>query len=99
MAEDQSPPLACSLSAGELADRGRWLGRLARRARTVEPDRAGVTVRFAADDGVEAELRELAVAEAECCPFLTIEVRAGDAELELRVGGPPEARPIIDAMF
>jgi hypothetical protein len=54
---------------------------------------------FPDDAGLEAELRALAAAEAECCRFLSIEVhRAGDS-LELHVSGPPDARPIIDEMF
>jgi len=96
MTEEERAPLVCSLTADERVDRGRWLGRVGRAARDSAYDGAGVTIRFRAGEGVEAELRELAAAEAKCCPFLTLEVRANGDELELRVEGPPDARPIIE---
>ena len=93
---EKRPPLACSLPAAERAQRTRWLGRLGPSALAMEADAAGVTVRFGGDEVSEAELRQLAAAEAECCPFLTLEVRARGNEVELRVEGPPEARPVVE---
>jgi hypothetical protein len=91
--------LACSLSGAQRADRERWLERLRGQALDVTSRPDGLSVRFAPSDPLEAEARALATAEAQCCPFLCFEVDRGEDAIELMVSGPPEARPIIDAMF
>jgi hypothetical protein len=58
-----------------------------------------VTASFPYSEACERELRALAAAEAECCPFLDIQVRGDGHELRLAVSGPPEARDIIESMF
>jgi MerR family transcriptional regulator, copper efflux regulator len=95
----QSLPLACSLSGSELRERGDWLERLGRHVVRREPRPGGVIVRFRRDAGVEEELRELAAAEARCCPFLTLSLRAHGDLVELDVSGPPEAQSIVEEMF
>jgi hypothetical protein len=92
-------PLACSLRGEELANRRDWLGELAGRALGVTRSARGVTVAFPGDAELEAELRELAAAEAECCRFLSITVQHAGDQLALDIAGPPAARPIIDEMF
>jgi hypothetical protein len=94
--DERQTPLACSLYAAQRAERTRWLGELGRSALVLESSDTGVTVRFRASDVSEDELRELAAAEARCCPFLTLEVRANADGVELRVEGPPDARPVIE---
>jgi hypothetical protein len=94
------PPIACSLSAGELAERTRQTEQLARRAlRSREPLEHGALLTFDADDGIEAELREFVAAEARCCRFLRMDLRRSGDVLELEVTAPDDARPIIDALF
>jgi hypothetical protein len=70
-----------------------------RRASDVTRDASGVTARLPYSEACERELRALAAAEAECCPFLDIEVRRDEHELHLTVSAPPEARDIIESMF
>jgi hypothetical protein len=82
-----------------LANRQRWLDDVRRRALAVERSGIGVTLRFRHDVGLEAELRAVVEAEAECCPFLRLGVRRVGDSLELAVAGPPEAQPIVDEMF
>jgi len=62
--------VACTLSDGQLSERRRRWQELAGRAfveRTEPP--VGLRLAFRADDGVEAELRELAGLERKCCAF------------------------------
>ena len=92
-------PLACSLQGGDLADRQRWLSDVQRRALTVERSANGMTLTFSHDAGLEAELRALAEAEAECCGFLRLGVRRVGDSVELDVAGPAAAQPIIEEMF
>jgi hypothetical protein len=60
---------------------------------------SGLAVRFRRDARIEADLRALIAAEARCCPFLTLDLRASGEFLEVDVSGPSEARPVIEAMF
>ena len=39
------------------------------------------------------------VAEAECCPFLSLDLRRDGDALELTITGPDEAAPIIAGLF
>ena len=93
------PVIACSLSGGEQALHARLLERLRERSLGAVAGLDGVTVAFAVSDEAEADLRALAAAEARCCPFLALEVTRHEHRLRLTVSGPPEARPIIEAMF
>lgn len=93
------PVLACSLSGSDQGERTRWLKRLRTRALEIRSRPGGVTLTFAAADGLDAEIRAVARAEGECCPFLSLEVDARRDTIELTVSGPPEAQLIIDEMF
>jgi hypothetical protein len=99
---DQAPletPIACSLRGDDLRRRQRRLGDALQRAVALERSPSGVTAAFASDPELEAELRALARAESECCPFLRIAVRRAGEMLVFEVVGPAEARPVIDEMF
>ena len=91
-------PMACSLSAAELEERGERWHRLAERALVESSYEGGVAIlRCRADPGVEAELRELVRLEGECCPFLTLAVSSRDGGLVLEVSGPPGAEQMVAA--
>ena len=91
-----SPPIACSLAAGSLAERlAEW--------RAVEADAlisataAGdtLTARYARRAGVMERLRALVAAEAECCPSLAFAL-AGDGEaIRLTVTTPGDAADLL----
>jgi hypothetical protein len=91
-------PIACTLTSPELRVRQAETATIARRAlRSRRPVAHGERLVF----GLSAEtaLRAVVAAEAECCPFLTLDLRrAGDA-LELTITGPDEAAPIIAELF
>lgn len=94
---NESPALACSLQADQLAERGRDFSRLAQRALTRRARKEGaVVLTYRATPEVEEALRELIRREAECCPFLDIELLAGEGELSLRVSAPAGAEGILD---
>jgi len=93
-------PIACSLSATAMSAR---LGDFADLANEALLDRRptadGVPVRLRDSPAIERRWRELVAAEARCCPFLDFDLRREDGALLLDVGGPPDARPIIHALF
>jgi hypothetical protein len=80
-------PLTCTLSPDAKRERTRWLDALTARALSVNGGGEGDTLvaRFPDDPGLEDELRALAAAEAECCPFLAMTVTRVDGALELAI--------------
>lgn len=86
--------IACTLTSPQLRVRRAATASLAQAALR---SRDGERLVF--DASAEPALRELVTLEAECCPFLTFQLRrAGDA-VELTITGPDEAAPIIADLF
>lgn len=98
---DHSPlPLACVLTPGALADRRRaWQGLADRALAAKRPTPQGVQLTYATQEGVEAQLRELAGLEAECCAWATWVVRGNGEQVVLEVTAPPEAVEVLQSMF
>ncbi len=93
-----SIPVACTLSAAGLAaQRTRWeqlmTRALTRRAAT--PD--GLRLSFRPD--AEDELRALAAAETECCPWATWTVGRGGGAVVLDVRSAAEGVAALHSMF
>jgi hypothetical protein len=92
-------PIACNLPADAAAERLGSLEQLARDALTsTGRTQTGIELRFRQGDAIERRLLSFIEAERECCPFLEFELARGE-ELRLRIGGPDEARPILDAFL
>jgi hypothetical protein len=82
-------PLACSLDASALE------GRLAEiqavgQAALIAAEPPG-TLRFRAAPGTRQRLEQIIAAEAECCPFLSLELTEHKEELRLTVSAPEGA--------
>jgi len=96
----RNAPIACSLSATALSTRLDDVADLARDSVLERrPTADGVQVRLRDSPETERRTRALVVAEAACCPFLDFDLRREDGALVLDVAGPPDARPVIDALF
>src|SRR5260370_40268231 len=83
-------PIACALTAADLAAQARRWMRLAVRAMTQRAETAhGIRISFRPEPGAEEELRSLAAAEDECCPWAawTAETSAGQLVLDVRSAG------------
>src|SRR5688500_9327990 len=93
-------PIACTLSPDDYRARVADLAALGARAlRARERTPGGERLTFAGDEATERDLRAAIAAEATCCAFLRLDLeRRGDG-LVLDVAGPPEARPVIAALF
>jgi tRNA A37 methylthiotransferase MiaB len=95
----ESIPLACSLSAEDQADRRVEFAEVAGRVVSREPTERGVRLRFRGAPGFAEQLADLARREKECCPFFDFRISSIDDEVLLEVGAPPDARPIVEALF
>jgi hypothetical protein len=92
-------PIACSLELADASDRLASFSRLTADALIRAERRApGIELAFRGDDEVEQAVLAFIEAERQCCPFLDFQLTRGE-ELHLRIGGPDEARPILDAFL
>jgi hypothetical protein len=93
-------PMACTLSPVGLAERrSRWERLGERSLREREEIAGGVRLTYAAAEGVEGELRELARLEAECCAFASWQVSVGEGEVVLEVTADGEGAEAVRAIF
>jgi hypothetical protein len=93
-------PIVCTLPPAELNGRQADIALIAQNALLWRrPIEHGALLRFTADADTERQLREIVAAEAECCAFLSMDLRYADDALELEVTGPDVARPIIEELF
>ncbi len=99
-------PIACTLDAGEMSTRlDEWNALLADKQHLLR----GVLARRALDDGglrLEfgpntdvTEIARLAAAEQGCCRFFDFALVIDDRGIALEVHAPPEARPVLTALF
>ncbi len=96
------PPVACTLTEGELRERRQTILDLVRAsALHAAPLALGVACYFRPAPEVLAQLARLVDLERQCCPFLTfrIVVAAGPQPFCLEVTGPPEAKAIVGDFF
>lgn len=79
-------PVACALSSAGLAARSSRWEQLAARAMSGRAETAdGLRLCFRLEPGAEDELRALAAAESECCPWAAWTVREDAGQLVLDV--------------
>ena len=98
--DTELPVIACTLGPADLENRrARWYA-LAEQALIERTEtEAGVRLLFRASSGAEAELRELAELERECCAFARFEVSVSREQVMLDVSAPPDAVAAVRAMF
>jgi hypothetical protein len=95
-------PIACSLTATELPARLAKITTLGRDALTdVLHETGHAELRFAAGDGARERIEAIVGAEAQCCPFLNMDVRDEPGLVVLSITAPPDAalvlRELVDA--
>ena len=91
-------PIACTLGAGDRAERTDWIATLNRTAlRAHRRDGLSLVLDFA--PGAAAQVRELVAREQECCAFLGFRVEERSDGVRLTVEAPPAARDATAAVF
>jgi hypothetical protein len=91
-------PIACTLTAAQYRQRTDDIARLARAALR-DRRRIDGGVRLTFDAAARERLEAFAAAEAACCPFLALDLRAAAGGLVLDVTGPAAAGPVIEELF
>ena len=92
-------PIACTLSGDDAGSRvAEWSDLVDQHLLARDDVPHGVRLRFAAQPGLEDAVRALAVAEAQCCAFLTLDVAGDGDEVSLEITGPDDAQVVIAAL-
>lgn len=93
----QPLPLACTLDAAALGERTAAMRRIGERALvSAHSDGGHAELRFAPD--ARPEVEAIVAAEAECCAFLTMDLRDAGDELVLTVAAPARAEAVVDGL-
>jgi MerR family transcriptional regulator, copper efflux regulator len=92
-------PIACSLGASDLRRRLDKIAALGRESLIAGEAGDGTHVlRFRDDEETRRRLAEIVAAEAECCPFLDLEVSEREGELVLTLSAPEDGRALADEL-
>ena len=99
-ADHTRAPIACSLDNAQLTDRRAVWEQLSQRAlKSRRSSPSGVQLVYAAQDGVEDQLRELAELEAQCCSFADWSVRRRDDAVVLDVTAHGDGIAAVRGLF
>jgi hypothetical protein len=94
----EKPPIACTLSPGEYANRLTWINQLVDDALLAcERRDLELTLRYAAE--AAARVRELVRREQACCAFLEFELHEAPEEIALTIRAPEETRLAANMIF
>ncbi len=93
-----SAPIACTLGAGEYADRLAWIAELNRSALRSQHQAGRALVLDYASDAA-SRVRELVARERACCAFLAFRVEETPHAVRLTITAPAEAGEGLDAVF
>src|SRR4051794_38166226 len=96
----ESPaPIACSLTAAELPERLAEMSALGRSSLlTAETAGHQAVLRFRPGPDTGERLAAIVAAEAECCAFLTMELREEPDAIALTIEGSDGAQPVLDEL-
>lgn len=93
--------LACSLTAGELEERGPEVRALFARATGSEPLPDGYLLTFPGDDALAQQLFAFMLSERACCPFFSFTLRTASphSAIQLELRGPAAHPDIVKETF
>jgi hypothetical protein len=92
-------PIACTLGESELRQRLEQIAALGADALIAHEEANGIhTLRFRRDEETRRQLRQIADAEAKCCPFLDLQVHERASGLLLTIEAPGEGQAFADEL-
>jgi hypothetical protein len=93
-------PIACTLTPDGLTARRALIDALAADGLLERTATAsGMRVRLRDTPDIEQRTRALVAAESQCCAFLDFHLGREDGDLVLDIGGPEDARPLIETFL
>ena len=98
MTNSESPPIACTLGAGDFTDRMGWIRELS--AKSLRSHRReGLMLKLTYDKCAASDVQEFVRRERACCGFLRFDVRDSIDAVHLTITAPPEAESIANDLF
>lgn len=91
------PPIACTLSLGEYAERLGWIAELNGSLRHYE--RRGLALELSYPAEEVTRVQELVRRESSCCAFLRFEIEASSGATVLRIHAPEETRDVVETIL
>lgn len=99
MTTGSQPPIACTLTAGDQAQRLAEFRRLfATSVRQLRREPTRLELFLDASTAPEIGVRDLLRREQQCCPFFTFEVESAGSEICVRAEVPDEAQAWLDEL-
>lgn len=94
------PVIACSLDAGDLAERKAYIEKTVSKW-MLSHTRSGQTlhIRFVDDPEAHSALEHIIELESRCCPFFSFELRRAADAIFLSVGVPAGAEAVLDDLI
>lgn len=91
-------PIVCMLTGAGFRERARWLQELVRDG-LLRHERDDLTLALHYRAEVRDRVLRMVARESECCAFLQFETCDRGDEVDVTVGAPESARPVVDSLF
>ncbi|HEY2715995.1 MAG TPA: hypothetical protein VGI73_07230 [Solirubrobacterales bacterium] len=96
---DELPVVACSLEAGALRQRLEEIAAVGAESLTGRSTSGDThSLRFRSDPATRERLERIVAAEAACCAFLDLDLRAEGDALVLTIAAPADGQPVADQL-
>jgi len=94
----ENEPLVCTLMGAELAERkGALQKEIFSQVKKVEEIEIGYIFSFKYDESFLIKMTDYVIAENNCCPFFTFEIKLHSKnDALLKITGPPEAKKMLE---
>jgi len=97
--DSATPPIACTLTAGELTDRASEWAELLALVSERDATTNGVRLRLPSTPQAAATAADLIVREVQCCAFFTFVLNVDVTGVCLDVTAPPEGRGLLEQLI
>ena len=95
---DETVPVACTITPGEVPERLELFERMRGAVRTVDRTRTGLLLHFPDVPAVRADLQTFVVDEKRCCQFWGFAIEDERDGVALRWDGPPGAGELLEQL-
>jgi hypothetical protein len=96
---DAIGPITCTIDDQDVSGRIELIERMRRNLEHINRTEHGLLLTFPDRDDVEADVRNFALLEKDCCRFWGFGIEATDHRVQLRWDGPPATHELLDSLL
>ncbi len=96
--ESSTPPIACTLSSGDLRQRLAAIAMLSRES-LLSQHTGGLSIHLRYNPAAAPAVKEMVRKEQQCCAFLAFDLHESPSALELVITAPESARSFATLLF